>query len=173
MIDYIYRLYEVETNKTFYIGRTIDISRRFSEHKLGAKHYKLGDEDKYMYASALNALNLEWSIEVIYECGPDTEFYEDYFVNKFKLAGEPIMNMKAGDLEVWNGREYASPSDYVKAREIAQNLAKNKPQRIKSTLSKPCDPDRMLFVGEKISEKFVSPAMKSILLRREQAKNKK
>jgi len=37
-------------------GRTIHPEQRLKEHQYGARNYKEGDEDKYAYASALDAL---------------------------------------------------------------------------------------------------------------------
>ena len=123
-MDFIYRLYEIESNKTFYIGRTIEPYRRLLEHKCGMRNYEEGDELKYQYASTLDELKLEWDMEVIQECGDDTKHFEDYYINKYRMAGEPIMNMKAGDDGPWMGREYSNPESFVAMRTALKNRPK-------------------------------------------------
>ena len=87
MKDFIYALVheELNTEIMFYIGRTIDPHRRLLEHRLGAKNYEHGDELKYRYANKLDEFGIAWDMRVLMECGPGTEFYEDYFVNFLKL----------------------------------------------------------------------------------------
>jgi len=126
-VDFIYALYEVQSKTKFYIGRTIHPEQRIKEHRYGARVYKDGDELKYRYANALDSLGIEWDMEVLMECGPDTEFYEDYFVNFYRH--EPLQNMKQGDSEPYMGKDYISPKDFVAAKELHQKQAKIKAVR--------------------------------------------
>jgi len=162
MVDYIYCLYEVETLTKFYIGRTIDPTRRLSEHRNGSKNYQKGDELKYEYAHALDELNIEWDMEILMECGPDTDYYEDFFVNKYRH--EPLQNMRAGDSEPWMGLDYVSPKDFVKARQKCLEQKKYKP--ITQKIARETDPEQTLFSFEKPTERFMSPAMREILAKR-------
>lgn len=156
--DFIYALIETESKMKFYIGRTIHPKQRLTEHRYGAKTYKDGDELKYQYANALNQAGVAWEMEILMECGPNTEFYEDYFINKYRH--EPLQNMKAGDSEPWNGRDYSSPEKYLAAK--AQSL---KPKtRIKT--KKVANFTEPLYSFEKPYDRFMSPAMKDILQRR-------
>ena len=175
MKDYIYKLYETKTGTVFYIGRTIDPRRRYMEHKLGALNYKIGDEDKYMYASALDAAGINWDLEVIHECGPGSKDFEDYFVNKYRNSGSPIMNMRAGDDGPWIGRDYKTPEEFVaakadglltikKARQAAKLAEKARIKR--STIDNDPLAKRVLFVGEDYKKKFISPALQAIFDRR-------
>jgi len=156
IIDYIYCLYEVPTNRKFYIGRTIDPHRRIGEHRLGSKNYKPGDEDKYAYANALDRLSIEWDMEVLMECEPDTEFYEDFFVNKHRH--EPLQNMRAGDSEPWMGRDYSNPKEFLDAKQ--RHLDRAKFRQPKIARESICEPDKMIFSFEDPNKKFESPAMK-------------
>lgn len=161
MLDNIYCLcyYENYDRVIFYIGRTIDMSRRIYEHRLATKNYKKGDEWCYEFASTLEQCGIKWDMELIMQCGPDTEFYEEFFRAKYKNEGHPIQNMKIGDLEVWQGRTYSTPSGYRAAKLRAQEAAKTHIIRIK----KETDPEKTLYVGEKPNERFMSPWMKDRL----------
>lgn len=169
-IDFVYRLFEVESNTTFYIGRSIDMHRRLGEHRLGALHYIEGDEDVYQYASALNSLKIKWGMEVIDNCETKTEHYEDFYINKYRMAGEPIQNMKAGDDGPWMGRSYKTPGEFLQKRtetiaaiaERARLLKLAKKNRIK----REDDYSRTLYSFEKPEEKFMSPALKCIMEKR-------
>jgi hypothetical protein len=159
MIDWIYALVETNTGIRWYVGRTIDMERRMYEHRLGAKNYKEGDEHKYLYAHMLDCCNEPWHMEILMVCGPGTEYFEDYFVNKLKLEGEPLQNMKAGDSELWMGRNYSSPEEFVKTRERMIEAEKNKVKREK--VYKPTDTNATLYSFENPNKKFESPWMKA------------
>jgi hypothetical protein len=168
MIDYIYSLVHLEDSKkiTWYVGRTDDCKRRMREHRLHARKYKPGDEWKYEYASTLNQCGIKWSMEILMECGPDTEYYEDYFVNKMLLAGEPLQNMKRGDSEPWMGRHYASPDEFVRAR--AQSLQKAKP--VVATRRRSENIERTLFADRSIQAQLIereSAGVREMRLRRQ------
>lgn len=165
VIDYIYKLVETNTGVAFYVGRTEDMKRRIGEHRYGARTYKDGDELKYLYAHNLDKCSEPWHMELLQECGPDTEHYEDFWVNKLLLDGEPLQNMKAGDSEPWMGREYKSPEEFVRVRE---RIIKEERERVKKAktvkpkeLTGNMDPATMLFEFEKPSDKFISPWMKA------------
>lgn len=160
IIDYIYALVETETKRKFYIGRTIDPKRRIAEHRLGAKNYNPGDEDKYQYANCLDQLGVKWDMEIIMECGPETDGYEDFFINKFR--DEPLQNMRAGDDEPWQGRDYRNPEEYLeeKKRVIEE---RNAPKPVKEKVHREADPDKMIFSFEKPNDKFMSPWMRERL----------
>lgn len=169
IIDYIYALVETESKVKFYIGRTEDPKRRIKEHRYGSRTYKEGDEDKYLYASQLDALGIKWEMVILMECGPDTEFYEDYFVNLYR--NEPLQNMRAGDSEPWMGRDYRNPDEFLQEKKRIIEAAKIKVPKVKKVYDS--DPARTLFIGEKPEQKFISPAMKAILARREEEKLQK
>lgn len=156
VIDYIYALRETVSGEKFYIGRTIDPKRRIGEHRLGSRNYKQGDEDKYAYANALDRLGIDWGMEVLMECGLDTEFYEDFFINKHR--SEPLQNMRAGDTEPWMGRDYRNPEEFLKSKKYHLNKIKTKQPRVQRETI--CDPDRMIFSFENPNNKFESPAIK-------------
>ena len=161
LIDYIYALVETNSNIKWYIGRTIHPEQRIKEHRYGARIYKEGDELKYKYANALDSLNLPWHLEVLMECGPGTEFFEDYFINKFR--GEPLQNMKSGDSEPWMGRDYSSPEEFVRTRERILEIEKKKTISTK----KESDPELTVFVDDMSNmNKRISPGLQEILNRR-------
>jgi hypothetical protein len=162
IIDYIYALYEVESKTKFYIGRTIDPHRRLNEHRLGSKHYKDGDEAKYLYANCLDALGIQWDMEILCECGPDTEDYEDFYVNKFRH--EPLQNMRAGDSEPWMGRDYPNPEEFVLAKKRYLDRQKFKQPRERKVVE--TNPEETLYSFEKPAERFMSPVMREVLAKR-------
>lgn len=162
MNDYIYCLYEIATGTKFYIGRTIDPARRLREHRIGSKNYKKGDEDKYQYANALDSMGIEWNMEILMECGPDTEFYEDFFVNLYRH--EPLQNMRAGDSEPWMGRDYRNPEELLAAKKQCLEEIKNKEKRVKKHVD--ADPERMIFSFEDPHKKFMSPAYRKLAEKR-------
>lgn len=163
MIDYIYCLYEVESGTKFYIGRTINPERRLGEHRLGSRHYKPGDEHKYQYANALDNLGIEWAMEILMECGPDTDFYEDFFVNKYRH--EPLQNMRAGDSEPWMGRDYSHPEEFVAARTAAIELEKTRTKEPKEKKYTPTNPEETLYSFEQPHKKFTAPAFETLAKR--------
>lgn len=168
-IDYIYALIELPSRTKFYIGRTIDPKRRIGEHRSGARNYKDGDELKYLYASSLNAMGIEWEMEILDECSTETEFYEDYYINKYR--SEPLQNMRSGDTEPWMGRDYSSPTEFLLRREkiIEEELHKKKIAKIRQkNRSNSSDAERTLFAGEDPNKRFVSPAYEAILKRRKE-----
>lgn len=166
-IDFIYALVEVKSKIKFYIGRTIEPKRRLREHRYGARTYKPGDEDKYQYANALNAAGLKWTMEILMECGPDTEHYEDFFVNKYRLLGEPLQNMKAGDSEPWMGREYSSPQEFVKTRDklIREREERKLLNDAAPKARKESNVELTRFVDD-VKKGTVSPGLQAILDRR-------
>lgn len=168
MKDYIYALKETQSNTVFYIGRTIAPFRREMEHRYGAKIYKAGDELKYLYASTLDALNIDWHLEIIYECDEGCEFYEDYFINLYRES--PLQNMKKGDTEPWMGRDYSSPEEFVKTREKIIKEQTEKAKEKKLVTSKKRDNssvEKTIFIGDvRNMNKKVSPGLQSILDRR-------
>lgn len=170
MIDYIYCLYEVETKTKFYIGRTIDPHRRLYEHRLGSKNYRPGDEDKYQYAQALDALGIEWDLQILAECKENTDGYEDFYVNKFRH--EPLQNMRAGDSEPWMGRDYSTPEELLAAKQHYLEQAKIKPVKEKRVVES--DPDKMLFAMDfdQPHKKFVAPAFERLQKDRHNRYNK-
>lgn len=160
MNDYIYALIEVESKTKWYIGRTENPARRIKEHRYGAKIYKEGDELKYQYANALDRAGIEWDMLIVMECGPDTEFYEDYFVNLFRDS--PLQNMRAGESEPWMGKDYSSPEAFVKERE--QCLKKLKAPKI-INLKRATNSERTRFFGDYGKEKL-SPALQEMMDKR-------
>jgi hypothetical protein len=158
-LDYIYCLFEIGSLTKFYIGRTDNPKRRLREHRYGAKNYKPGDEWKYEYASTLNAAGLKWGLEVLMTCGPDTEFYEDYFVNKYR--NEPLQNMRAGDSEPWMGRDYADARSFIQERNRCLQIIKEPKIRVK----KESDVSLTRFVDD-VRKETISPALQAIYARR-------
>ena len=162
--DFIYALIEKDTKTKWYIGRTINPLRRLMEHRYGAKYYQPGDELKYQYANALDMAGIDWDMEILMECGPDTEFYEDFFINKFR--NEPLMNMRGGDQEPWMGRDYSDPKEFVETR--ASILRKREMKNIKEIKAKKLDADvsTTKFFGDFGKKAKLSPALQEILDKR-------
>lgn len=158
MIHYIYALYETDSKTKFYVGRTEDPKRRLGEHRYGAKSYKDGDENKYLYASQLDALKIKWDMEILADCDETTTHYEDYFVNLYRK--EPLQNMKAGDREPWMGIDYRTPQEFLQARQTHLNKAKFKAARVK--IKRDTDPDKTLWSFEKPEKRFMSPAFEEL-----------
>lgn len=183
IIDYIYALTETESGIVWYIGRTISPHRRMTEHRYGSKNYKDGDENKYLYASQLDKLSINWDMEILQVCGPNTEFFEDYYINKFRNS--PLQNMRAGDQEAWNGRDYSSPQEYVKFRtaelekqkqaaKLAENRRNNKTTKQNSSrlTNRFDDSERTIFAGDfsDPNKMFVSNGFKELMEKRNQRK---
>lgn len=152
IIDFIYGLYEKESGIIFYVGRSIDPKRRMGEHRYHSKIYVDGDEWVYQYANALDLCHIEWEMKLLMECGPDTEFFEDYFINKFLLEGKPLQNMKPGDQEVWAGRHYATPEEFVAEKQRVLSLPVIKKEKIVCDT----DPEKTLWDFEKPHIRFGS-----------------
>ena len=162
--DFIYALIEKETKTKFYIGRTTNPFRRLAEHRYGAKYYRPGDELKYQYANALDLEGIEWDMEILMECGPDTEFYEDFFINKFRK--EPLQNMRAGDQEPWMGRDYHGPAEFVESR--ASILRKREMKNIREIKAKNLDADvsTTKYFGDFGKKASISTGLQAILDKR-------
>jgi hypothetical protein len=90
----------------FYVGRTGDAKVRASSHRSSAKD--LTDNTyKYQFCRELDAVGIEWRLEVLVESVEDTEDSEYEWVLKFArhnqsqgiefYNGMPLTNMKAGD----------------------------------------------------------------------------
>jgi predicted GIY-YIG superfamily endonuclease len=163
-IDFIYALVETQSRTKFYIGRTIDPERRLTEHRSGSKNYKPGDELKYLYASQLDALSIKWEMEILQICGPDTDGYEDFYVNLYRDS--PLMNMRAGDSEPWNGRDYASPEEYLAAKRKLIEEAKKVPVVKVKRIRDLADTDRTIMHGQNPETAFMSEGLREIMNRR-------
>lgn len=161
--DYIYVLIDTSIDQYFYVGRSEDPKRRLQEHQYGARTYEEGDELKYFYASTLDSLGIPWEMKIVMECGPDTKHFEDYFVNKYRLEGHPLQNMKAGDDGPWMGRHYKSPEEFVEARK--RSLQKPKVSRPIKAVRRNIDVDRTRFIDE-VNKKSVSSGLQAIIDRR-------
>lgn len=96
--DFIYGLYTINNNikKYFYVGRSIEPSRRLIEHISASKNIK-NTEDKYIYIRELDSNNIEWKIEILAEITTANDYYEDWYVYKLLVDGHLLTNMKAGD----------------------------------------------------------------------------
>lgn len=165
MLNHIYVLLEVESRTIFYVGQTHREPRiRLSEHRSGARNYAEGDELKYKYASALDALGIEWNMEIVAttDLGPtdsyDHDDIEDYYVNKYRR--EPLQNMRAGNSEPWCGVDYPSIEAFLAAKQRKLDANKYKAPRVKKIAE--FDDEKMLYSFEKPSEKFMAPAFKKL-----------
>ena len=163
MIDYIYCLKEKISGIIWYIGRTGSPERRMNEHRYGAKNYKEGDEWKYEYASQLDSMGIEWEMEILQICGPDTDGYEDFYVNLYRDS--PLQNMKAGDSEPWNGRDYAGPEEYLAAKRKLIEEVKQTKVKVEQVRDLE-DTDRTIMYGDNPETKFMSEGLRAILERR-------
>jgi hypothetical protein len=82
----------------FYVGRSIDVLRRFKEHNYAKK---AGHEDKYEFIRDLEAKGIAWEVEVLREI-PDGDYPPDnerWFVIKLIREGHQLMNMRYGSKE--------------------------------------------------------------------------
>lgn len=103
MRRFIYGLYYHDSAASalkhyFYVGRSVDVSRRFKQHNYAKK---TGREDKYEYIRQLEAKGIAWGIEVLREI-PDGEYPPDnerWFVIKLTREGHSLMNMRYGSEE--------------------------------------------------------------------------
>lgn len=102
-LKYLYALSYVDPKDnelyTFYIGKTNNLKRRESEHRIAAKH---GSEDKYVFIrDVLETNNIEWGLHSLKE-EPINKYVEDWerwYVIDYIRSGQPIQNMKHGDLD--------------------------------------------------------------------------
>ena len=162
----IYALVDTSTNLYFYVGQTTrDPQVRFAEHQYGAKTYKKGDENKYLYASLLDACGVVWTFTVLAQIETEKDAYnhddvEDYYVNQYRH--HPLQNMRGGNSEPWFGTDYNSVQEMVDARtgylhmrkwreELDKKTSKVKKQAIFNA-------EKMLYSFEKPQEKFISDA---------------
>lgn len=159
--DYVYALFYVLDGQKdyFYVGRSIDPERRMTEHRYEARTG--GMELSRQFIRDLWAVGLDFDHEVLYVTTEDTEFVEDYWINKLKLDGYELTNMKAGDSEPWMGRNYNSVEDFLHTRErmVAEiEAAKNAP---KVKIYRPTDVARSLYAADCMQpdKKFISPWM--------------
>ena len=86
------------TKHYFYVGRSIDVFRRFKQHNYAKKS---GHEDKYELIRELEAKGVAWDVEVLREI-PDGEYPPDnerWFVIKLTREGHSLMNMRYGSVE--------------------------------------------------------------------------
>ena len=148
------------------MGTRRDPLDRLKEHKNASKNYKAGDEDKYRYSSALDALGIEWTLEVLhtleYTDSYNHDDTEDFYVNKYR--DHPLMNMRAGNHEPWFGVSYPNVEAMVAARKRYLDRLKFKEPKVK--VKTESDVDKMLYSFEKPHERFVSPAFKALKKRR-------
>lgn len=82
----------------FYVGRSVDVFRRFKQHNYAKK---TGHEDKYEFIRELEAKDIAWNFEVLREI-PDGEYPPDnerWFVIKLTREGHRLMNMRYGSEE--------------------------------------------------------------------------
>jgi hypothetical protein len=168
MQNHIYALIEVESRVKFYIGQTRREPRtRLSEHKAAARTYAEGDELKYKYASALDALNIEWTMEILHivDLGPNDPYnhddVEDFYVNKYRV--EPLQNMRSGNNGPWCGVDYNSIEAFLAAKQ--QSIDAIKPVHRVAVKPAKFDADSMLYSFESPHKKFVAPAFKSLAKR--------
>lgn len=171
--DLIYCLAE-ENGAPFYVGRTNDFHRRWNEHRLNAR---LGaTEVKYQRIRQLWAAGTDFEMVILDE-NPGHRFERFYH---YLLGCEyDLANMKMGDkqgpsrilAEKINKklreekREFATAVEFLNEydREVAEHKARQKAAKIQKKIR--CDYDdtsRTLFIGDKPSEKFVSPALQAM-----------
>lgn len=160
MINHVYCLVEVLSRTKYYIGFTSrDPSERLKEHKNAAKNYKEGDELKYQYSHALDALGIEWTLEVLHTVDI-TDTYtqqdtEDYYCNLYRDC--PLTNMRAGNSSAWWGSDYTGIDQFLAAKKRYLDRLKFKQPKVK----RESDVDKMLYSFEKPS-KFVAPAFERL-----------
>ena len=165
MLNHIYVLRETLSRTIFYVGQTSREPRiRLNEHRNHTRNYVEGDELKYKYASALDALGIEWDMEIVAvtDLGPDDAYdhddVEDFWVNHFRR--EPLQNMRAGNSEPWCGIDYPSIEAFLEAKRRKLDASKYKAPRVKKTAE--FDEEKMLYSFEKPHEKFMAPAFKRL-----------
>lgn len=87
-----------EVRRYFYVGRSIDVFRRFKQHNYAKRS---GHEDKYEFIRDLEAKGIAWTFEILCEI-PDGEYPPDnerWFVIKLTREGHQLMNMRHGSEE--------------------------------------------------------------------------
>lgn len=168
MPNTIYALIESKSRTKFYIGQTFrDPAARLSEHRYGTKNCNAQSEDKYKYASALDALGIEWEMIVLAEIEAENDAYsyddvEDYYVNLYR--SEPLQNMRAGNQEPWFGVDYKDVESMLSAKKRYLDRKNFKEPKVKKEIF--TDPEKTLYSFEKPEERFMSPAMREILAKR-------
>jgi hypothetical protein len=174
-VDYIYMLCN-EQGLPFYVGRTNDPARRLGEHR---RDSRTGHELKYQHIRSLEAAGQDWNMEILQECGADTEHYEDFWVYTLIREGYNLTNMKMGDSVraaeqaavremLGQGRTFNTPQEFLAERErviLAQAALKRNQALIqkvrKESTADSIDESRMLFDWERPEQKFVSPWMRA------------
>ena len=96
MKTYIYTLTDPNTNKVRYIGKTINIKRRYYCHINKKSNLRLGNF--YLKNWLLSLLNKGQKpiLEVIDECDSDWEELEQYWIAQFKAWGFKLANLTEG-----------------------------------------------------------------------------
>ena len=161
----IYALVESISRTMFYVGQTQrDPTVRLAEHRYHTRTYKDGDENKYLYASQLNALCIEWEMIILAEIEAEKDAYshddvEDYYVNLYRR--EPLQNMRAGNQEPWFGTDYKDVGAMLAAKKRYLDRLRFKQPKVK----KESDVTKTLFSFEKPNERFVSPGFEALAKR--------
>ena len=163
MLNTIYALIETESRTIFYIGFTSrDPHKRLTEHKSAALKYKDGDELKYQYASALDALGVEWALEVLHSVDISDTYkhddVEDYYISLYRHC--PLTNMRAGLQSAWMDRDYTSIDDLI----VAKQEYLNRPKVVVEKVYKPTDVTKVLYSFES-TKKFTAPAFERLAKR--------
>jgi hypothetical protein len=174
----------------FYVGRTIDMTRRLNEHKYSSKK---GTECKYQKIRELESLGHLWEMIPLTTVKAEEKNYEDFWVYTLICAGYQLTNMRAGDsvragdtLQLadktamlvmrGNNLSYENAEQFLSAREQlkAEQAAQRKAERLREkTLRQENQEDKhkhevgeSIFVGEDPNKKFISSGLKSILERK-------
>jgi len=130
---YIYQL--MTNNDVFYIGRTINPSRRLQEHIRGGQDAN-STELKYQFINQLNQLNQSWEMQVIATYTDNNHNYEDYHIYTALLNGHHLTNMRKGDVYTEAEKQlkcsYSTPEEFFTAREA---VIKRQSLKQKSTVS--------------------------------------
>ena len=100
MLVHIYAFYtaEAENRKYFYVGRSVDVTRRMREHQYSKRK---GHEDKYEWIRELEAAGTPWFSEVI-ESVPTDKYFPDaekWQVIRLTREGHDLKNMRQGSAE--------------------------------------------------------------------------
>jgi len=150
---YIYQLtYE---NKAFYLGRTINPTRRHNEHKRNSIN---GTELKYQF---IREIGDDWTLDVIAEYSDSKYNYEDHHIYQALCRGCSLTNMmkgsiydEANDSMLKGGKVYKNDGEFFAHRSLVQQqladakIARNLRKKQRRNVNIDSYTDRTIFIND-------------------------